>query len=52
MDLLQPLLSCKSWDWHGAAAAKVLMCWAGLLSIVGLGEEVHGSDYLCHVPLA
>ncbi len=25
MDLLQPLLACKSWNWHGAAATKVLM---------------------------
>ncbi len=68
MDLLQPLLACQSWDWHGATAARVIMRWAGLLSIVSLenanvdqftahlGEpeswQKEGSDYLCYVPLA
>ncbi len=41
MDLLQPLLACKSWDWHGTAAAKALMHWAGLLSIISLAEGVN-----------
>ncbi len=41
MDLLQPLLACESWDWHGAATAKVMLHWAGLLSIVGLEKEAN-----------
>ncbi len=58
MDLIQPLLTCESWDWHGAATAKALMKWAGLLLIIGLDEngdedddedakswQKHGSDY-------
>ncbi len=58
MDLLQPLLSCKSWDWHGATTACVLMKWAGLLSIVGMDANKDPSwqrnelDFLSHVPLA
>ncbi len=69
MDLLQPLLACESWDWRSTTTAKVMMRWAGLLSIVGLEEDAnegqfqghvgevmswqeHGSNYLCHVPLA
>ncbi len=49
MDLLQPLLACKSWDWHRAAAAKVLMRWAGLLSIVGLGEMANVGKFTDHL---
>ncbi len=30
VDLIQPLLSCESWDWHVASTARVLMKWAGL----------------------
>ena len=41
MDLLQLLLACESWDWHSAAMAKVILCWAGLLSIVGLEKEAN-----------
>ncbi len=36
LDMMQPLLSCESWDWHGAVTACVLMKWAGLLSIIGM----------------
>ncbi len=49
MDLLQLLLACESWDWHSAAAAKVLMHWAGLLSIVGLGVEANVGQFTEHV---
>ncbi len=49
MDLLQPLLACESWDWHGAAAAKVLMHWAGLLSIIGLDEKANECQFMAHV---
>ncbi len=49
MDLLQPLLACESWDWHGAAADKVLMRWAGLLSIVGLAEDANKDQFSVHV---
>ena len=49
MDLLQPLLACESWDWHGAAAAKVLMHWAGLLSIIGLDEKANVDKFTAHV---
>ncbi len=41
MDLLQLLLACESWDWHGAATAKVILHWAGLLSIVTLEKEAN-----------
>ncbi len=58
VDLIQPLLSCESWDWHAASTARVLMKWAGLLSIVAMDgtpaaswQKAH-SDYLSHVPLA
>ncbi len=57
LDMIQPLLSCKSWDWHRAATAHVLMKWAGLLSIVGMDEGVlhnwqaEGSDYLHFLPM-
>ncbi len=40
-DLIQPFLMCESWDWHSATTAKALMHWAGLLSIVGLPEDVN-----------
>ena len=36
VDLIQPLLSCESWDWHAASTARVLMKWDGLLSIVSM----------------
>ena len=49
MDLLQLLLACESWDWHGAAAAKVLMHWTGLLSIIGLGEHTNVSQFTAYV---
>ncbi len=49
MDLLQPLLACESWDWHGAATAKVMMRWAGLLSIVGLEENTNIGQFTEHV---
>ena len=49
MDLLQPLLACESWDWHGAAAAKVLLHWAGLLSIIGLEEDANEDQFSDHV---
>ncbi len=49
MDLLQPLLACKSWDWHGAVAAKVLMRWAGLLSIVSLDEKANIGQFTAHM---
>ena len=58
VDLIQPLLSCESWDWHAATTAQVLMKWAGLLSIVSMDGsrdeswQNKGSDYLSHVPLA
>ena len=58
VDLIQPLLLCKSWDWHAATTARVLMKWAGLLSIVSMDGsqeqswQSKGSDYLSHVPLA
>ncbi len=59
-DLLQPLLLCESWDWHGAVTACVLIKWAGLLFIIGMSEAVkpcwqdpkEGSNYLQHMPLA
>ncbi len=58
VDLIQPLLSCESWDWHAASTACILMKWAGLLSIVAMDEtpaeswqKAH-SDYLSHVPFA
>ncbi len=57
-DLIQLLLLCESWDWHGAATAHVLMKWAGLLSIIGMPEnpkpswQLEGLDMLRHVPLA
>ena len=58
VDLIQPLLSCESWDWHAASTARVLMKWAGLLSIVAMDktpneswQKAH-SDYLSHVPFA
>ncbi len=52
LDMIQPLLSCESWDWHGAVTAHVLMKWAGLLSVVRMDEGVshnwqaEGSDCL------
>ncbi len=49
MDLLQPLLACESWDWHGVAAAKVMMHWAGLLSIVSLEEDANEGQFSDHV---
>ncbi len=49
MDLLQPLLACESWDWHGAATTKVMMRWAGLLSIVGLEKEANIGQFQAHV---
>ncbi len=49
MDLLQPLLACESWDWHGAATAKVMMRWAGLLSIVGLEDDANEGQFQAHV---
>ncbi len=49
MDLLQPLLACESWDWHSAAAAKVMMHWAGLLSIVGLEEDANEGQFSDYV---
>ncbi len=58
VDLIQPLLSCESWDWHAASTARVLMKWAGLLSIMSMDGNLDqswqnkGSDYLSHVPLA
>ncbi len=58
VDLIQPLLLCKSWDWHVASTARVLMKWAGLLSIVAMDETANEcwqqehSDYLSHVPFA
>ncbi len=58
VNLIQPLVSCKSWDWHAASTAQVLMKWAGLLSIVSMDRNLYeswqnkGSDYLSHVPLA
>ncbi len=58
VDLIQPLLSCESWDWHAASTAHVLMKWAGLLSIVAMDGtpdeswQNQQSDYLSHVPLA
>ncbi len=58
VDLIQPLLSCESWDWHAASTARVLMKWASLLSIVAIDgtpqaswQKAH-SDYLSHLPLA
>ncbi len=57
-DLIQPLLSCESWDWHGAITARILMKWAGLLSIMGIAEDEtfnwqeEGLDYLYFMPLA
>ena len=58
VDLIQPLLSCELWDWHAASTARVLMKWAGLLSIVAMDETPNESwqkahsDYLSHVPFA
>ncbi len=49
MDLLQPLLACQSWDWHGAATAKVMMHWAGLLSIIGLEENTNVGQFQAHI---
>ncbi len=49
MDLLQPLLACESWDWHGTATAKVMMHWAGLLSIVGLEDDANEGQFQDHV---
>ncbi len=49
MDLLQPLLACESWDWHGATTAKVMMHWAGLLSIVGLEDDANEGQFQAHV---
>ncbi len=49
MDLLQLLLACESWDWHRAVAAKVLMCWAGLLSIISLDEKANVGKFTAHV---
>ncbi len=49
MDLLQPLLACESWDWHGATTVKVMMHWAGLLSIVGLEEDANVGQFQPHV---
>ena len=49
MDLLQPLLACESWDWHGAATAKVILHWAGLLSIVGLEKEANVGKFSPHM---
>ena len=43
VDLNQPLLSCESWDWHAASTARVLMKWAGLLSIVAMDETPNES---------
>ncbi len=58
VDLIQPLLSCELWDWHVASTARVLMKWAGLLSIMSMDGNLDqswqnkGSDYLSHMPLA
>ncbi len=49
MDVLQPLLACESWDWHGVATAKVMMHWAGLLSIVGLEDNANIGHFQAHV---
>ncbi len=49
MDLLQPLLACESWDWHGAATAKVMLHWAGLLLIIGLEKEANIGQFSQHV---
>ena len=49
MDLLQLLLACESWDWHGAATAKVMLRWAGLLSIVGLEKEANVGKFSSHM---
>ena len=49
MDLLQPLLACESWDWHGTATAKVMLHWAGLLSIVGLEKDTNVGKFSKHV---
>ncbi len=49
MDLLQPLLACESWDWHGTATAKVMMYWAGLLSIVGLEKDANEGEFHVHM---
>ncbi len=39
VDLIQPLLSCESWDWHAASTAHVLMKWAGLFVHRGDGRK-------------
>ena len=49
MDLLQLLLACESWDWHSAATAKVMMRWAGLLSIFGLEKDANIGKFSKHV---
>ncbi len=49
MDLLQLLLACESWDWHSASTAKVMLCWAGLLSIVGPEKEANVGKFSSHV---
>ncbi len=49
MDLLQLLLACESWDWHGTATAKVMLHWAGLLSIVSLEKEANVGKFSSHV---
>ncbi len=49
MDLLQPLLAWESWDWHGTATAKVILHWAGLLSIIGLEKEANIGKFSPHV---
>ncbi len=59
-DLIQPLLSFESWDWHGAVMAHMLMKWARLLSIMGMSntemiwwqDQRQGSDCLYFMPLA
>ncbi len=58
VDLIQPLLSRELWDWHVASTARILMKWAGLLSIVAMDETPAESwqkahlDYLSHMPFA
>ena len=49
MDLLQPLLACETWDWHGTATAKVMLRWAGLLSIISLEKEANVGKFSKHM---
>ncbi len=43
VDLIQPLLSCELWDWHAASTARMLMKWAGLLSIMAMDRNLDPS---------